>query len=150
MLRGLDHPNLINLKRYYDEVDLEIGTGSTKKVTAIALEFASNGDMCQYMETSGRFSENVARYYFRQIIEGKNFFLYSNKLNVLIFNYSIALEYCHQRGIMHRDVKPENLLFDESFNLKLADFGFAKFLNDRSGKLSLHTALGTDGYIQPL
>ena len=46
-----------------------------------------------------RFSEDQARYYFRQLIEG--------------------MEYCHSQGVCHRDLKPENLLLDEEWNLKV-------------------------------
>lgn len=37
-----------------------------------------------------------------------------------------GVEYCHARRILHRDLKPQNLLIDEMRNLKLADFGLAR------------------------
>ena len=50
--------------------------------------------------------ENEARKYFKQLIN--------------------ALEYCHDRQIVHRDLKLENLMLDKNFTLKLADFGLAR------------------------
>jgi serine/threonine protein kinase len=55
-----------------------------------------------------------------------------------------ALIYLHANGISHRDLKLENLLFDNDFNLKVTDFGFATLM-DRD----LNTILGTEGYMAP-
>ena len=46
-------------------------------------------------------------------------------------------------------MKPENILYDEDFNLKIADFGFAAPVVGRDGSGYLHTKLGTDGYMAP-
>lgn len=103
---------------------------SINEVDYVVLKEAANGCLFDFVAKTGSpFSEPVARFYATQLLEG--------------------LDYCHFKGITHRDLKTENLLLDEAFNLKIADFGFAGYScgDDFSGLLK--SKVGTPRYMAP-
>ena len=127
-LMNLKHPGIVNL--------VEQGTGvmtnskkAPKTVDYIVLELVQGGELFDFVANSGRFTEEVARFYFHQFME--------------------ALNYMHTSGSAHRDLKPENIMLDADFNLKIADFGFAAPTEGRDGKGFLQTQLGTASYMAP-
>ena len=79
-----------------------------------------------YIARHGKMSESAARRKFWQILS--------------------AIEYCHNRRIVHRDLKAENLLLDSNMNIKIADFGFSNFYKP-NGFLS--TWCGSPPYAAP-
>lgn len=91
------------------------------------LEYIEQGDLFHYINNHGRLSEEVALYFFRQIIS--------------------AITYCHSFNICHRDLKPENILITSDGKIKIADFGMAALHQTDAHHLS--TACGSPHYAAP-
>ena len=61
----------------------------------------------------------------------------------------LALDYCHSRGVLHRDIKPDNMLLEERGSLKLTDFGISQRVDDIKDPLTCKAMSGTPAYIAP-
>ncbi|KAJ1398514.1 Serine/threonine-protein kinase, active site [Sesbania bispinosa] len=116
--RSLKHPNIIRFKEVL----------CTPTHLAIVMEYAAGGELFERICNAGRFSEDEARYFFRQLISG--------------------VSYCHSMEICHRDLKLENTLLDGSSapQLKICDFGYSKSSVLHSQPKS---TVGTPAYIAP-
>lgn len=123
IMKELSHRNIIKVVDYSEEAEYTLADGRSMEVYYIALELAQNGEIFDYIAESGRFSENLANYYFHQLVE--------------------ALESMNEKGISHRDIKPENILLDKNYDIKLTDFGFAEYATTSSVRK------GTSGYMSP-
>ena len=63
-----------------------------------------------------------------------------------------ALQYAHEQGVLHRDIKPANILLNREGEVKMADFGLAKFVDDTNPAEALtrtEASLGTSAYMAP-
>ena len=73
----------------------------------------------------------------------------SRRCVALVAKVARAVHYAHTNGILHRDLKPGNILLDEQGNPLVSDFGLAKWLNATSDITHTLTIFGTPGYIAP-
>ena len=67
---------------------------------------------------------------------------------LIIERLASALDHAHSKGVIHRDIKPDNVLFDASNNPYLSDFGVAKFTESLVSATG-HDVIGTPAYISP-
>ena len=126
-IQGFEHPHIIKLVDF-NENGKQISFDECQDVRYAVLELAPNGNMLDYISYTA-IKEPIIRYYFKQLCE--------------------AVDYMHRQGICHRDLKLENLLLDENFNLKVSDFGFCTGIKTKNGDSVLTTCKGTPGYMAP-
>ena len=120
------HPNILKWFEVYDEAVVKFKNNSECVKLAI-LEYAENGSLFKYIEETGPFDENVASFIFFQLLN--------------------AVKYMHEWGIAHWDIKPQNILLDEYFNVKLSDFGTCEIIMRKDG-WSI-TRKGTRSFMAP-
>ncbi len=78
----------------------------------------------------------------------KNSLTFEQKITI-VKQIAVALGYSYSKGFIHRDVKPENILFREDGTPVLADFGIAKALSAATNLTSVGTAIGSPFYMSP-
>ncbi|VAH90415.1 unnamed protein product [Triticum turgidum subsp. durum] len=118
-MKLIKHPNVVRLHEVM---------GSKARIF-IVLEYITGGELFDTIYTNGRLKEEEARKYFQQLIN--------------------AVDYCHSRGVYHRDLKLENLLLDAAGNLKVSDFGLSALTEQVKADGLLHTTCGTPNYVAP-
>ncbi|HEX7101055.1 MAG TPA: protein kinase [Nitrolancea sp.] len=114
----LTHPNIANV---YD-------VGHDRDTHYIVMEFVNGPNLKDLIRRQGPFSVEGAAFILRQVAD--------------------ALDAAHRHGLVHRDVKPQNILVDENGQAKVVDFGIAKGLSD-SNLTEAGTGMGTVHYVSP-
>lgn len=120
VLARLQHPNLVRVTDFFEE------SGNAYLV----MDFVSGHSLAQYIESWGAIPENQALAWAAELLD--------------------ALAYCHSRGIIHRDVKPQNVIIRPDGHAVLVDFGLVKLWNpaDPSTK-TIMRGMGTPEYSPP-
>lgn len=114
----LSHPNIVKI---YD-------VGFTDKMQFIVMEYIDGITLKEFMEQQGVLKWKDAVYFITQILR--------------------ALQHAHDRGIVHRDIKPQNIMLFPDGNIKVMDFGIARFAREE-GKTMSDKAIGSVHYISP-
>ncbi len=115
----LSHPHIVTV------IDRGVSDGNQY----IVFEFVAGENLKQMIERTGRLPV-------RRVVE-------------LGIQVADALAFAHAHGIVHRDVKPQNILIDGSGEAKVTDFGIARTLDVERGVTQTGTVLGTSNYLSP-
>ncbi|KAL2508720.1 Phosphoenolpyruvate carboxylase kinase 2 [Forsythia ovata] len=111
-------PSIVRLYRFYEDDDS----------LHMVIDLCNGGNLFDRMSSGTSFSEAEAALMLKQL--------------------TVAISYCHRLGIAHRDVKPDNILFDSQGRLKLADFGSADWFGV-SEDGTMRGVVGTPYYVAP-
>ncbi|KAK6541590.1 hypothetical protein TWF694_007392 [Orbilia ellipsospora] len=122
VMKKLDHENLVNLIEVLDDPD-----GDS---LYMVLEMCSKGVIMQVGigENATPFAEDDCRYWFRDLMLG--------------------IEYLHAQGIIHRDIKPDNLLLNHQNCLKIVDFGVSEMF-DKDAAMKTSKSAGSPAFLPP-
>jgi YVTN family beta-propeller protein len=116
---SIDHPNVIPI--YY--------TGEDESALYIAMRYVEGSDLRTLVRAAGRLDPERAAHIVAQVAS--------------------ALDAAHERGIVHRDVKPANVLLGGSDHVYLTDFGLTKRISSQSGQTHAGGWVGTLGFVAP-
>ncbi|XP_043948373.1 serine/threonine-protein kinase MARK2-like [Drosophila biarmipes] len=116
IMKLLNHPNIVRLFQVIE----------SERSLYLVMEYASGGELFDHLVKNGRMREPDARILFRQLVS--------------------AIQYCHSKSVVHRDLKAENLLLDQHMNIKIADFGFSNTFDPNA---QLETFCGSPPYAAP-
>lgn len=116
VLEALSFPFIVNVYATFQDEDY----------LYLVLEYSIGGEFFTHLRKANRFSNDTARFYAAGV--------------------TLTFEYLHNRNILYRDLKPENLLLDHEGHLKVCDFGFAKTVEPGTNTWTL---CGTPEYLAP-
>lgn len=120
------HPNIIKLISAQPSSTVCLN-GRDFNASFLILEKCKNGTLANVIRKTGPLEESVAWFIFVQILSG--------------------IQFMHDKGFAHLDIKLENILLDEFFNVKISDFGTSEYVDESFGFTTKEC--GTKGYMAP-
>jgi serine/threonine-protein kinase len=118
----LSHPHIVGIYEYGEEQ-----VEGREPIAYIAMEFVRGRELRDYFEANERFPLPTVQRIMGEILD--------------------ALEHAHERGVIHRDMKPANVIMLEQGAVKVADFGIARL--ESSDLTQAGSVLGTPAYMSP-
>jgi len=115
----LSHPNIVKV------FDVSYGD----RLQYIVMEYVEGITLKEYIEQQGRINWRETIHFMMQILR--------------------ALQHAHDKGVVHRDVKPQNIMLLQNGNIKVADFGIARFSRSDTRTMTDSAAIGSVHYISP-
>jgi len=128
-LQLVRHSHVIKLLAYNLSAKYPTNDGEHIKTVLLVLEYCQGGELFDLLYYAERLDEITARTYFRQLMLG--------------------LREIHSAGIAHRDIKPQNILLDSDYCIKITDFGLSKIMETEEDRIMKTTYVGTRGYQAP-
>jgi len=120
------HKNVVKLFDFGEDVNYSHANGQRASCFCMALELCGGGELFDIVYYTGKLDERTGRTIMKQIVSG--------------------LSAMHRAGVCHRDIKPQNILLTDNFEVKIADFGSSQSFNQR---LMQTHRVGTRGYQAP-
>lgn len=141
IMKKLDHPNMVHLYEVLDDPEDDS--------LYMVMELCEKGEVMKIKVggTAEPISEEKCRVYFRDLILGMEYCMYTQSLPLVIFN-RINKNVVHAQGICHKDIKPENLLLDKDDVLKIADFGVSEMF-DQDSEMRTSKHKGSPAFLSP-
>ncbi|WP_157073390.1 protein kinase domain-containing protein, partial [Kribbia dieselivorans] len=126
---GLNHPNIVAVYDSGEEVFTESGGGDLE-IPYIVMEYVDGQTLRQVLNADGP--------------------LVSSRALTILEGVLSALEYSHRMGIVHRDIKPGNVMINGAGEVKVMDFGIARAVADTQATMTqTQSVIGTAQYISP-
>jgi len=128
-LKKVRHEYIIKLLAFNLSAKYPKSNGGTIKTILLVLEYCPGGELFDLLFYSDRLNEITVRTYFHQLMNG--------------------LKAIHLAGIAHRDIKPQNILLDADYCIKITDFGWSKIFETEQDRIMKTTYVGTRGFQAP-
>lgn len=121
---SLEHPNIVPILDY----------GMDQGISFVVMRMLTGGTLAERLKQRHENKQPLPS--LREVIE-------------LVNQLAGALDYAHEQGVIHRDIKPNNIMFDSHANAYIVDFGIARLLHATTQLTATGQTMGTPAYMSP-